>query len=135
MYDRFPHRPMVVGAIVTYGTGLGVMAFATTTQALVLAALVTGAAHGAAFPLLTSEVVNRARESERGSAMATFTAIFDIALLVGAPAVGFLIDGSGYLVAFSVTGAVLGIGAVIYAFWDQRLARGSPALVGEEVHQ
>ena len=58
---------------------------------LALAAVITGTAHGAAFPILSSEVVNRARVSERGSAMATFTALFDIALLVGAPAAGFIL--------------------------------------------
>jgi MFS family permease len=134
MYDRVQHRPLVVGAIVLYGAGLGVMAAAQTTAMLLLAALVTGAAHGAAFPLLSSEVVNRARESERGSAMAIFTALFDIALLLGAPAVGFMIDSAGYTVAFGTTGLLLAVGGLAYGMWDRRMVRGSPALVGEEVH-
>ncbi|MEX0864886.1 MAG: MFS transporter [Acidimicrobiia bacterium] len=133
MYDRVAHRPLVVGSIALYGMGLGVMAIAGSTAIMVLAALATGAAHGAAFPLLSSEVVNRARDSERGSAMSIFTSIFDISLLVGAPTVGFLIDGSGYLVAFGAAGVALVIGAVVYGLWDRRLVRLSPALIGEEV--
>jgi predicted MFS family arabinose efflux permease len=133
MYDRVAHRPMVVGAILLYGAGVGVMALAGSTALLIVAALTAGAAHGAAFPLLSSEVVNRARESERGSAMSIFTSIFDIALLLGAPAVGFLIDGSGYLVAFAATSVVLCIGAVGYGAWDRRLFSPSPTLVREEV--
>jgi predicted MFS family arabinose efflux permease len=133
-YDRVPHRPLLVGAIVLYGAGVGIMAVAPTTAFLVAAALTTGAAHGAAFPLLSSEVVNRARDSERGSAMSIFTSIFDISLLLGAPAVGFIIDGSGYLVAFGATGAFLVAGAVVYGIWDRRLvATMSPAMIGEEV--
>ena len=81
------------------------------------------------------EVVNRARISERGSAMAIFTAIFDIALLLGAPAVGFLIDGFGYLAAFSVAGVILAVGSVIYGRWDSRLPSPDSSLVDEEVRE
>jgi predicted MFS family arabinose efflux permease len=134
IYDHVAHRPMVVGALVLYGAGVGLMAVATSTALLVGAALVAGAAHGAAFPLLSSEVVNRARASERGSAMSIFTSIFDIALLLGAPAVGFLIEGSGYLVAFGAVGVALVLGSLVYGSWDRRLVNApSPAMVGEEV--
>ena len=131
-YDRIPHRPLLVTSIAIYGIGLGVMAFAGSTVALLLAAVAAGSAHGAAFPLLSSEVVNRARISERGSAMSVFTSIFDIALLLGAPAVGFIIEGFDYLVAFSATGVALLAGAVVYGFWDRRLVERSETLVREE---
>ena len=124
-YDRIPHRPLLTFSIAAYGLGLGFMAVAQSEVLLVLAALTTGTAHGAAFPLLSSEVVNRARISERGSAMATFTSIFDIALVAGAPAVGFLIDGFDYLVAFGTVGVALAIGAVVYRSWDRRLDHAS----------
>jgi predicted MFS family arabinose efflux permease len=107
------------------------MGAAQTVPILVLAAVVTGTAHGAAFPLLSSEVVNRARVSERGSAMATFTSIFDIALVAGAPSVGFVIEGFNYLAAFSGLGVVLVIGAMAYRQWDRRIDHS--ALVAEEI--
>jgi predicted MFS family arabinose efflux permease len=121
LYDRLPHRPLLVGSLVAYGVGVGFMAMAEATPLLVAAALVTGTAHGAAFPLLSSEVVNRARVSERGSAMATFTSIFDIALLAGAPVVGFLIDGFDYLVAFGAVSVTLIVGSLVYRLWDRRI--------------
>ena len=132
-YDRIPHLPLLVSAITFYGMGLGVMALAGSVPLLMAAAAMTGMAHGAAFPLLSSQVVNRARDSERGSAMSIFTSIFDVSLLVGAPAVGFLIDGSGYLLAFSTAGVVLVVGAVVYAWWDRRLVPDSVPVAGEEV--
>jgi MFS family permease len=119
MYDRLPHRPMLVGGIISYGVGLIFMGIAQTVPILVLAAAITGTAHGAVFPLISSEVVNRARVSERGSAMATFTSIFDIALLAGAPVVGFVIEGFDYLVAFVAVGIALLVGAVVYRQWDR----------------
>jgi predicted MFS family arabinose efflux permease len=121
LYDRVPHRPLLTTSIAAYGIGLGFMAIAQSEALLVLAAVTTGTAHGAAFPLLSSEVVNRARISERGSAMATFTSLFDIALVAGAPAVGFLIEGFNYLVAFGVAGVALLAGSVVYRSWDRRL--------------
>lgn len=131
MYDRIPHRPLLVGAICAYGFGLGLMATAQAVPVLVLAAATAGIAHGASFPILSSQVVNRARVNERGSALATFTALFDVALLSGAPVVGFVIEGFGYLAAFGGLGAVLVVGAVVYRFWDRSL--GAAEHIAEEV--
>ncbi len=130
LYDRVPHRPLVVGSIAAYGSGLMFMGFAQNVAVLSLAAVITGTAHGAAFPILSSEVVNRARVSERGSAMATFTSIFDIALLAGAPSVGFLIEGFDYLVAFTAAGVTLALGAIVYRIWDRRI---DSEMVAEEI--
>lgn len=131
LYDRLPHRPLLVGSLAAYGVGVGFMAIAQDVPLLVLAGVITGTAHGAAFPLLSSEVVNRARVSERGSAMATFTSIFDIALLIGAPTVGFLIDGFDYLVAFGVVSGTLIVGSVAYRVWDRRIDPRS--IIAEEI--
>ncbi|MDP9495856.1 MAG: MFS transporter [Actinomycetota bacterium] len=120
-YDRIPQRLFVVGALVSYGLSLAVLALAGAVPLLVAAAILGGMAHGAVFPILTSQVVLRARTAERGSAMAIFTSIFDVALLVAAPAVGFLIDGFSYRVAFGWVAIALGVGAVVYAIWDRRL--------------
>ena len=127
-YDRVPQRPFVVGALVAYGLGLALMALAGSVTVLVVAAVSGGLGHGAVFPILTSQVVSRARTAERGSAMSIFTSIFDIALLVAAPAVGVLIDGFSYRVAFTTVALALGFGAVVYTFWDRRMAE-SDAIV------
>jgi predicted MFS family arabinose efflux permease len=132
-YDTMPHRKVLVTGISVFGTGLIVMAFAQSVVVLGIAAFLMGSAHGAAFPLLSSEVVNRARVAERGSAMAIFTSIFDIALLIGAPIVGFLIEGFGYGIGFSAVGITLIVGSLIYAGWDRRLSDTRSTLVDEEV--
>lgn len=132
LYDRIPHRPMLVSSLALYGLGLGMMAIANNIVVLVAAAGMTGMAHGAAFPLMSAEVVNRARESERGSAMAIFTALFDVALLVGAPLVGLVIDLSGYLLSFSLAGAVLVAGALVYMEWDRRSVAAALAVARKE---
>ena len=120
-YDRLPKRPLVVGSIVGYGAGLGLMAMAGSPAALALAAFVAGMSHGVIFPILTSELVNRARTAERGSAMSIFTSLFEISVLLAAPAVGLLIDNFGFDVGFGTTALVLVVGAVVYAVWDARM--------------
>jgi predicted MFS family arabinose efflux permease len=119
-YDRLPYRPLVVSALVAYGLSLALMAVAGALPLFVMAALAGGLSHGAVFPILTSQVVGRARTAERGSAMAIFTSIFDIALLLAAPVVGRLIDGFDYGVAFGSVAVALGFGALVYARWDRR---------------
>ena len=124
--------PCLIGPVAVFGSGLVLLAVAQTAWLMILSAFVTGTAHGTAFPLMSSEVVNRARVSERGSAMSIFTSIFDIALLFGAPLVGFMIDGISYLVAFSVVGVFIIGGSIVYGLWDRRLSEDS-TLVAEEV--
>ncbi len=131
LYDRLPHRPLLTGGIAVYGLGLVILALAQTVPMVVVAAVATGTAHGATFPLLSSEVINRARVNERGSAVSTLTAVFDVALLAGAPVVGATIDGFSYLVAFSAVGALLVVGSVLYWVWDRRIDPST--LVVEEV--
>jgi len=126
-YDRIPQRPLVVGALVAYGLGLALLAVAGSEPVLVGAAVAGGAAHGVVFPILASQVVNRARTAERGSAMSIFTSIFDIALLMAAPVVGLLIDGYSYRLAFGAVSLALGGGAVVYALWDRRLVAAEVA--------
>lgn len=132
-YDTLPHRVLLVTAVVAFGTGMILMAFAASAVMLAVAALIMGTAHGTAFPLLSSEVVNRARVNERGSAMATFTSLFDVALVAGAPAVGFLIDGFDYEVSFTVAGIALVVGMLVYWVWDRRMVAISAPFFAEEV--
>ena len=120
-YDRIPQRLFVVSALLSYGLSLAILAVANDVPSLIAAAIFGGMAHGAVFPIITSQVVVRARISERGSAMAIFTSIFDVALLVAAPAVGFLIDGFSYRLAFGCVAVALGLGAVVYSIWDRRI--------------
>jgi predicted MFS family arabinose efflux permease len=120
-YDRIPQRLFVVSALGSYALSLAILAIAGSVPLLVAAAFFGGMAHGAVFPILISQVVLRARTSERGSAIAILTSIFDVALLVAAPTVGFLIDGFSYRLAFGCVAIALGLGAVVYSIWDRRI--------------
>jgi len=132
-YDRMPRRKVLVSGIAIFGSGLFMMGVAQSPLVLVIAAFLMGSAHGTAFPMLSSEVVNRARVAERGSAMAIFTSIFDLALLIGAPIVGYLIDGFGYGLGFGAVGVTLIAGSLVYGAWDLRFSLTRLPPVDEEV--
>ena len=73
-YDRLPHRPVATGAVVAQGLAMLTLANASNVGLFVAAAALAGSAHGVLFPVISSEVVTRARTAERGSAVAAFTA-------------------------------------------------------------
>lgn len=120
-YDRLPHRSLTVTAILVQATGMFATAFATGVPLLLVGAGLTGLAHGTVFPLLSSQVVNRSRTAERGSAVATFTSVLDLGLLVVAPMVGAAIDWAGYTFGYVLVGITLTAGAAVYGIWDRRL--------------
>ena len=125
--------------LLAYGSGLVLMAIAANTAVIVMAALAAGMAHGALFPILTSQVVSRARTAERGSAMSIYTLDLRHRPSRVRPAVGLVIDGFDYRTAFSAVAVMLGIGAVVYSLWDRwlvpRRRRSWPesASIGEEI--
>ena len=100
---------------------MGGVAIAGSGGELAAAAMLLGAGHGLLFPVLTAQVVARARDSERGSAMAIFTSLFDLAVLSAAPAVGAAIDWQGYTTAFNAVAVFVLVGLVVYVAWERAL--------------
>jgi MFS family permease len=119
--DRFGYRPVLIptflGLVVLF-----VLLAATETVALfVVAAALGGFGHGIVFPILSSEAVNRSRVNERGSALAFFTALFDISTLVVVPLVGAIIDGPGYTAAFNSVAVLLVLALLAFGIADRRV--------------
>lgn len=80
---------------------LGLLVLGLAPAALfVPAAVLTGGAHGYAFPILYSLVVTRSDDADRGAALSGFTSFFPLASLIGAPVMGWLIDLGGYRTMF-----------------------------------
>src|SRR5207237_1382643 len=75
---------------------IGFVLLSTTTEAgIAIAAVLCGLGHGFTFPILLGMVVSRARPSERGAALALYTALFDAGTLIGGPLLGLLITHAG----------------------------------------
>ena len=105
-----------------FATGIIGLGLADSLNEMILSSVCLGMGHGLMFPIITAQVVTRARDSERGSAMAIFTSLFDLAVLTAAPIVGVVIDASGYTTAFVGTGVVVALGVVLYTAWERTIS-------------
>ncbi len=120
--DRFQQLPLIVGSMSLFAIGIIGLGLASSLNEMIAASACLGIGHGLMFPIITAQVVTRARDSERGSAMAIFTSLFDLAVLTAAPIVGVVIDTSGYTTAFVGTGVAVALGLVFYTAWERAIA-------------
>lgn len=93
----------------------------TSVPAMMIAAALGGAGHGLVFPVLTTMVVNRASDEERGTALAVFSGMFDVGTLVVAPLAGFAIEALGYGPTFELIGLVIAAMLAGFLFWEHRV--------------
>jgi predicted MFS family arabinose efflux permease len=120
--DRIGPRPTLLPAIGCTAAGVLALAFATSDSTVIVAGVLCGVGHGFAFPILSALVVARARPSERGMALAAFTALFDVGLVVGGPLLGLVIDLSDYTTMFVTAALVALAGLVAFVLWDSPTA-------------
>ncbi len=123
--DRAGDKRVLGPAVAAYCAAFGLLASTGSAGEMVLAAILAGAAHGFILPIISSLVVTRSRPSERGSAIAIVTAIFDLAILVGGPTVGTVIEHAGYPTVFATVGVTVAVGTVGFFVWDR--ANGNAA--------
>ena len=117
--DRIGAKRALFPAMACLLLGFVLLVRADGSGDLIGAGIACGLGHGMTFPILMGLVVSRARDAERGAAMATFTALFDVGMLVGGPLFGGLIDARGYAAAFAAGGALLATGACVFAWQDR----------------
>src|ERR687897_836869 len=140
---RASHGPIISREAIGPGGifALSVVGFAAVSAFIVLSLDARGIGHGAEvftvlagtiamgaafsllFPALSLLAVNRVPPERRGAAMGTFTAAFDLGMLVGSPAVGAAALLGGYGAAFYLAAAA----APAFRPLSAGVARGPPA--------
>lgn len=116
-----PHR-VLMPALATLAAGFACLALASGAAEVLAAGVLCGLGHGFVFPILSALAVTRARVSERGVAIAILTALPDAGALVGAPALGWIIEARGFAAMFAAAAALTVAGALVFAAWDRRAA-------------
>ncbi len=115
--DRIGAARCAVGAALVETAGLVLLGAAETLSVAIAGAIAMGAAFSLLFPSLSLLAVDRVVPERRGAAMGTFTAAFDLGMLVGSPAVGAAAALGGYAAAFYLAaGAALVCAAFSAAF-------------------
>jgi MFS family permease len=118
--DRLGPKRVLLPALATLACGLFVLARAASGAVVVGAGVLCGLGHGYAFPILLGMVVDRARASERGAALAIFTALFDAGTLIGGPLLGYVIRAVDYAHMFATAGGLVLAGALGCVIFDRR---------------
>lgn len=121
--DRVGPKRVLIPALLTLAAGFVFLARAGDGREVLAAGMLCGVGHGFAFPTLSSLVVSRAREVERGAAIAVLTTLPDVGALLGAPSLGWIIELSGFPAMFAIAAAVLALGTAVFALWDRHPAR------------
>ncbi|UCE87447.1 MAG: MFS transporter [Deltaproteobacteria bacterium] len=117
--ERVGPKRVLFPAMATLAVGLLLLGEARTATAVLVAGTCAGLGHGLTFPILMGLVVTRARDAERGAAMAVFTALFDLGALVGGPIFGWVVDAVGFGPMFRLAGFVIALGIAGFAAWDR----------------
>ncbi len=119
--DRVGPKRVLYPAMVIFAAGFLLLASAESALAVAIAGVFCGAGHGYGFPILFALTFGRARPAARGTAAVIFTGLFDVGVLVGAPALGAIVARFGYPTMFRVASMWVGLGVVSFAFWDRDL--------------
>jgi MFS family permease len=103
--DRIGSARCALVAALVEATGLVLIGAANSLAVVIAGAIGMGAAFSLLFPSLSLLAVERVVPERRGAAMGTFTASFDLGMLVGSPLVGAAAAVGGYSAAFYVAAA------------------------------
>jgi MFS family permease len=130
--DRAGKKRVLYPSIGALVAGFLVLAGASSWVGVAIAGALCGAGHGFIFPILSTLLVDRAPETDRGSALSFFTAMLDVGTLIGGPILGVIIDSAGWGPMYVTAGIGLGIATVIFARWDRR-DTGEDAITAKSV--
>jgi MFS family permease len=133
--DRVGPARMVVPGLGLYAVGLATLGVMPTTLGLVLGGMFTGLGHGISYPVILGMATVRAAPGARGTATATFTAVFDLTLFAASPLIGAVIGQFGYRFMFVGVACTVLAGVFLFRWSDRRgrmamhpSARGEPAI-------
>lgn len=121
--DRVGPKRVLAPALAALAAGFAVLARASGPGDVLLAGVLSGVGHGFTFPILSGLVVARAPEENRGAALAVFTGLFDVGVLVGGPAFGVVIERAGYPAMFAAGALLIAAGALAFFAWDRAATR------------
>lgn len=128
--DRIGAARCALGAALIEAVGLTLLGAAETAPVALIGAVGMGAAFSLLFPALSLLAVNRVVPERRGAAMGTFTAAFDLGMLVGSPLVGAAVLVAGYSAAFYVAAAAALACAALSATFVRESLPATPVYAG-----
>ncbi len=109
-------RFVIVPGMILIILGLWILSQASSIWYFLAAALLYGLGFGSVHPALIAFLVDTVGERERGAAMGTFTAAFDLGIAAGSLIMGIVLGSLGFGVMYFLGGLVVFAGTVWFIF-------------------
>ncbi len=117
--DRLGPKRVLLPALLFLAGGFAALASASTDCEVTAAGILCGIGHGYAFPILFGLVVDRTPAQNRGMAMAVYTALFDLGVLLGGPFFGYWVETRGFAWMFRIAAGLVLAGTLVFFLWDR----------------
>ena len=121
--DRVGRAEVIRPAMALTAAGFFALAFPPSPGSLVVAALLLATGGSVMYPTLAALVVDRAPEGERGLALGTLSAAWDLGVVVGSTLIGAVVDRASYGAGFGVGGLTAALGLLAFYAAERRLRR------------
>ena len=131
--DRFGRATVAFPGLVSGAAGMFLLATVQLPLAAFVGVALFGAGHALIFPALMALTVDRVPDRERGEALGSFTACFDVGASTGGYLVGYVADAAGFRAAWATPGILCVIGMVALASMVRRDRRDPARLSGGEL--
>jgi MFS family permease len=105
---------VVPPALIVCGTGLIILIFANAVRYLILAGLISGAAHGLLYPCLNTMVIRNQTAGHRAKILAIVTGALDAGIFAGSIGLGQVGKYLGFPAIFWVAGLLFFLGVGIF---------------------
>ncbi|MSP39804.1 MAG: MFS transporter [Deltaproteobacteria bacterium] len=118
--DKVSRRAVIIPGLILNLAGIILLAFSTSSDWLMAAAIVGGLGTGAAQPALMTLAVDQSSTERRGQSLAQFQFFYDLGIGVGSLTLGALLDlvNQSFFIMYSTTAAVALLGLCIS--WRQK---------------
>jgi MFS family permease len=117
-------RVQVIGpAVLATALGFLVLAAPPTERSLLAAALLLGSGASLTYPTMIALLVDRTPDQERGLAMGTLSASWDVGVVLGSALVGAVVERVSYHAGFGVGALGASVGLLVFALLERARAR------------
>jgi MFS family permease len=121
--DRYGRVRVALPAMIALAVGYFALALPPTAGSLVAAALIMGTANAVLYPTLAALVLDRAPAAEKGFALGTLSAAWDLGVVVGSALVGYVADHASFGAGFAVGGVASLLGALTFVLMERHRVR------------
>jgi MFS family permease len=132
--DRFGRVIVASPGLALGVAGLTLLALVPRPAAAFAGIAAFAACHALAFPALMALTVDAVPDSERGEALGSFTAYFDVGAAVGGSAVGWIADAAGFGSAWLAAAAVCLVGFGVVLKIGHRVRAEAATAAGAALH-